>query len=251
MGKINSYNYSHYDDKIEELFAKLIDPDSGECSMDEEFMTEYLKTHTKEDLIDNLYTITDEMYDFYDNVDKYDAMTWDDNKKRDVFNIIKSVISLAANVAEIEIKNIDLTNENAPGFYTENADEYPKHDTFEVTEKFYGWSGEYLYDDTKTCTIEYTYYGDFAVRHNTGYRYNTGRYGWYAGTFHNELASWDPYDEYSLYYKGKHISLEEDSSHAFFSDVKSLKYISVGDHIYIIYDGIEQCYNNVWGRVQE
>jgi len=249
----NSYTYNlNYAKSIN----KLIDSQSGKCYIDEAFVTEYLNTHTKEDLINNLYIIQPALEKYYDlNVDetKFDSLK--------AFNAIKDLVLSVINNAGFELKSIDFTNEDAQGFFIENSDKFPKLQTFERSGKFYNRSGENVHYQTKTYNIEYTYYGDFAIKKDSGYDYDPGIYKWIDGVFHDELPSWYYYETYCLYYKGTKISLLEQTSSShksptpykdFWSIVTGLKYIVVDDYIYVIYNDRENSRDSytttVWER---
>lgn len=227
------------DDEIDELFDKLkLDPDNEKCSIDEKFITEYLKTHTKETLINNLYIISDEIYNVY-----YDEF--------EIFNKIKPVVLLTLNMTGMEIKKIDPTKSDTEGYYTKNSERFPKHQTFEREGKFYNSTGENVSYDTRTCTIEYTYYGDFAIRHSQGYSYDSGRYEWVNGVFYDELPSWEPYDDYDLECRGYSVLLDNTSNkESFFYNINTLTYITVDDCTYLIYNNAYQNYGKVWKKFE-
>ena len=89
-----------------------------------------------------------------------------------------------------------------------------------------------IYEESASQEEETSYYGDWMVRHENGSRYNEGKYGWNNGVFEDELAHWDSYNTYEIYYRGEewanvsasslediHIEfkkLEEDSDQRFY-----------------------------------
>lgn len=235
---IRSYNASERDDVNETLEKLGLDEKSTTCAIDKEFIEEYLKTHSVEEFFDNLNVVYEYMCGQYGDVDEDRS-----------FYKMKTIITTATDVANIEIMNVDFSNEGAAGFYTENAEEYPPIKTWEVEGKFYNSSGQNIRYETKPCQCEYTYYGDFAVMHSTGYSYDEGRYEWQNGTFYDELPSWNIYDRYHLVYKGQAILYGDDfATSKFWSDAKSIKYFVVGDKTYFLYNSTEQNYGQVWSE---
>ena len=224
-------------ENVNEILEKLeLDEKSTTCAIDKEFIEEYLKTHSAEEFFDNLNVVYEYMCGRYGNVDEDHS-----------FYKMKKIITTATEVANIELKSIDFSTEGAAGFYTENAEEYPPIETWEEEGRFYSSSGEGGHYQTRTCQCEYTYYGDFAVRHGTGYHYDKGRYEWQNGIFYDELPSWNAYDHYCLEYKGRTIVYGDDfATDKFWSDAKSIKYFIVGDKTYFLYNSTEQNFGQVW-----
>jgi hypothetical protein len=193
--------------------------------MDREFLEEYLKTHTQEELFESLDVVCDAIFDD----------TYDESARSMYLSKLRRIVYTAIDVAEIEIMNVDLSLKGAEGYYTEHTDDYPLREERDKTGHFYNSSGENSSYDTKTCVTEYTYYGDFAIMHDYGYSYDEGEYGWVNGEFRDELPSWDRYDDYFLEYKGFHIDKQSHiSEKEFLSYAQSLTYIVVGDTMYFL-----------------
>lgn len=235
---IRSYSSSQRD-AVDDILEELgLDEKSTSCAINKAFIEEYLKTHSIEEFFSNLNTVYKYMCGQYGDVDENSS-----------FYKMKTIITTATEVANIEIMSVDFSNEGAPGFYTEHTEEYPPIKTWEVEGKFYNSSGQDIRYETKPCQCEYTYYGDFAVMHGTGCSYDEGRYEWQNGTFYDELPSWNTYDTYCLEYKGQAIICGDDfATSKFWSDAKSIKYFVVGDKTYFLYNSTEQNYGQVWSE---
>ena len=85
------------------------------------------------------------------------------------------------------------------GYYTEHPNAEPQAYEKEVIGKFYDRDGTNVHYETKYETGVVDYYGDYAYLSVTEPYYNEGAYGWYNGTFYDELPSWKTYSHTRLY----------------------------------------------------
>ena len=237
-----------------DILNELIDKQSGECYIDEQVVTEYLETHTVEQLVEYWYNIFDEIYSYY----QYHVVPTKDSATI-AFDEARSLMISVINMAGIEVKPVDLTTVDTPGFYSENSSNYPKYETYEVSGKFYNKSGTNVHYETKTCVKEFIYYGDFAIQKDSGYKYNEGRYEWVNGVFYDELPSWTSYERGYLYYKDTEISLDHVISYygkyptrydTFLNIATNLSYFVVGDYIYIIHNNKLSENGMIWTRYE-
>ncbi len=227
-----------YDPNIENLQEDLDAlglTEETNCKIDEEFVTHYLKNHSGEALIDNLYTVYEYMCTGYGNVDEESS-----------FYKMQDILEIATKAADIELKTIDFSKEDAEGFYTQRAEEYPKTKEWEESGRFYSSSGENAHTETRTCQSEMCYYGEFAVTHSTGYDYNKGRYEWVAGIFYDELPSWEPFDRYYLDCRGLSVLCIDSGADAFWTEAKALRYMEVGERLYVLYSSQDQAFAKAW-----
>lgn len=234
-GLVNSLSESSREEAAK-ILNELGFQDVGQTShIDRAFIEEYLETHSVEEFFDNLYDVDQYMreYNFTYNY-RYDK--------------VKHIIATALEVADLQTVSVDISNDGALGFYTEHAEDYPRISTKEVEGKFYNSSGGNVHYQTRTCRNEYTYFGDFAVMHSTGYSYDKGEYGWINGKFYDELPSWRKYDNYYLEYKGDTINNKPFSTE-FWTAVKNVRCLVVGSTTYIIFDSPEAFYGESWLRI--
>lgn len=229
---------NQYDPNIEKLQEDLEVlglTEETTCKINEEFVTHYLKNHSGEELIDNLYTVYEYMCAGYGDVDEESS-----------FYKMQEILEIATKAAAIELKTIDFSKEDAEGFYTQRAEEYPKTKEWEESGRFYSSSGENAHTETRTCQSEMLYYGEFAVIHSTGYNYNKGKYGWVAGIFYDELPSWEPFDSYYLDCRGMSVLSADSGAGTFWTDARALRYMEVGERLYILYSSPDQRFANAW-----
>jgi len=229
-------------EKISEALKELGLYDSETvCQIDKAFIEEYLQTHTAEEFFTNI----DLIYTYLDQ------LSWHLDEES-IFKKVKTITTTAVEVAAIPLITIERSQAGTPGFYTEHTEKYPPLTTWEESGRFYDHSGQNGHTQTKTCSIEYTYYGDFAIRHQQGYSYQKGRYEWVNGRFYDELPSWKSYNDYSFYYKGWWVLDSEEGSEAqIWNEINKLKIFELGNATFIIFDSMEQHDGKVLWKLQE
>lgn len=178
----------------------------ADYTMGYDFVDTYLEQYSAEEFIEKLYYI-------YKNDGLCNART------------TNKVLLYALECAEIDIQPFVLPAEGTEGYYTENPNSAPEERTWEKSGSFYSSSGENRSTQTKTCSIEVTIHGDFAVEHCDIYHYSKGAYEWRNGVFIDELPSWrhEVYDEF--HYKGHLIQY----------DLSTAELFTVGDTCYVLY----------------
>lgn len=97
------------------------------------------------------------------------------------------------------------------GYYSNHPNAKPKASTEKVSGTFNRPPTMEVYTDTRTNTTKVEYYGDFALKKTHEYVYNEGEYGWYGGTFHDELSSWSEENTKAWYFKGEFLGNEKPS----------------------------------------
>ena len=196
---LDALNLSHYDD--EEVVG-------------EEFVQQYLEEHTKEEFLHN----TIKLYIFLRNSSALGSFgnirdeRWHAIHEEDCqCQRLTTLLNLAFEANNIEIKGVTSDMAGATGYYTENPNAEPL--SFEETHsgRFYDRDGTNGRDESKTDTGVVTYYGDYAILSVTRYVYQKGQYGWRNGIFYDELPSWECRRYCELYYKGEFIQ-EADST---------------------------------------
>lgn len=208
---------------------------SENTAIDEAFINAYLDSHSPEELFKNLFIIYEYVYDRY-------ALKSSDET---LFQKYNGIVTNAAMVCEVKIQYIDFGNEGADGYYSQNTGKYPRNKSWTVEGKFYNSSGENVHMEKRTCQATFSYYGDFAVQNETGYKYVPDKYGWYYGVFFNEPPSWKEYNYYSLGYRGKTI-IDRKNEYAFWTTARELKYFCVGEKTYLLYGDSTQNDGKTW-----
>lgn len=191
--------------------------------MDDAFFEAYIKLYSSESLINNLYLVYSEFLS--DDYCGYSSTS----TACDLENIY-SVLQNALEYTQVDIHLLSLPAAGTEGFYTQNPNEVPKSERWEVEGKFYNYSGENIRYQTKQCAMDVQVRGDYVIKHYKVYRYNPGAYGWKFGVFHNELPSWE-YSEYDeVYYKGAYVEVDE------IQEIEKVKSFSVGENHYLLYE---------------
>ena len=207
-------------DEWSELLEELgLNSHDGKSVIDENFITEYLKTHSIEEFLIGLKTLFINSY------------WWDQDK---TFNEVLTIVRTAVKVSGAELQDIDLSNPSNVGYYANHKSEYPPVEVSEVSGRFYSSSGENGRTEKKECKVERTYYGDYALEYCTGYNYYEGRYEWVNGKFYDELPQWRPYSFYRLMYKGETYVVTADNYGYLMNNVSTIKYVVLDNYILFI-----------------
>lgn len=229
-----------------------LDNTSEPVHIDEPFMELYLESHTKDELFNNLFKI----YEYID--ERYGEIS---SSYKTLYIKLDNIIETATKICDIPMQQIDFSKRGAEGFYSQHTESYPLSRTWTVEGKFYNETGENEHYETRSCKATFSYYGDFAVENESGYKYIPDKYGWYYGHFFNELPHWEEYNEFYLGYKGKVILNSESeywTENMFWSHAESLRFFYVGENIYFLYTRSQYDDNNrefweqlVWERMSK
>lgn len=206
---IRAEKNSRIKEKLQQL-GLLYDEDNPEIiPIGEEFVQDYLTSHTATELFENYFKV-------YDNVrnwpSDFDDNTIDDNDlhKR---NQEECYCQRFSNFLELILKQIDFetisfdTNmKGQKGYYTQHPEKEPQPFIRDVSGEFNDRSnGNNVYTETRQIEGTVDYYGDFAILNVSGWAYNQGYLGWQNGEFIDIYPSWEKYNNYDLYYKGERV----------------------------------------------
>ena len=215
-------------DRLEKLgfFTRRISSDEQMILLSQDFIDEYLKAHTPEELLSNSLKV----YQFVTLFpERGDIVSWKRGKNIDgeywhersyeysysncACSSLTNLMNLVFDTVDTPVIKFDVSMENQDGFYKEYPEADPQPFSNIVTGKFYNRDGTNVRYEERTETGTVWHYGDFAILHKYLPHYSEGRYGWINGVFYDELPHWSVYQIYELYYKGTKI-LDEDTFEA-------------------------------------
>ena len=240
-------------EEVNNALKKLgLDNTSTSVYIDDSFMALYLESHTKDELIDNLFKIYEYIDERCGEIPSF---------YRTLYIKLDNLIKTATAFCEISMQQIDFSKRGAEGFYSQHAESYPSKRTWTVEGKFFNESNISIQIQKRTCTATFSYYGDFAVENESGYRYKSGYAHWVNGTYYERDSEWQEYNEFHLGYKGQVILDSGDeywTENMFWSHAESLRFFYLGENIYFLYTRSQYDVNNgdfweqlVWERMSK
>ena len=240
--QISNSNTAYSKDVNSALTRLGLNGQSTTSAIDQAFIESYLETHTHQQLFDNLFKVCSYIHERY-------VYSYESNQT--ISNLIRTIVTTATTVCDIPMQKIDFSKNGAEGFYSQHTANYPPKRTWTVEGKFFNDSDVSIQIQKRTCTATFSYYGDFAVENESGYRYESGYAYWANGTYYERDSKWKEYNEFHLGYKGKIIldsGAEYLSKETFWSEAKALQYFCVGDSVYFLHSNTRMNKEAIWIR---